>query len=157
MVGAVAAETIPPVDPDLANAAWDRTDPDVIDILDSVLSDYRADQTRVYLTGVSVGGLGTWYYASTYPERFAAIVPVVGYGTVEQAHAICEAGIPVWAFSGGRDPFVQTQHFFPAMNKLEQLGAEMRFTTEQDMFHDVWNRVYAGQDAYDWLLKHTKE
>jgi predicted peptidase len=157
MIGARAASAVPAMHPSIAKTMWDKADPDVINILNSVLADYQADDHRVYLTGVSLGGWGTWYYASQYPDKFAAIVPVVGYGTLEQAEVIGGAGIPVWAFSGGRDGTVPTPYFFPAMNRLEELGDEIRFTTEQDMSHDVWNRVYAGQDVYDWLLSHTKE
>jgi predicted peptidase len=157
MIGALAARAVPAMPPAIANTLWDKADPDVLNILDSVLADYQADDNRVYLTGVSLGGFGTWYYASQYPDKFAALVPVVGYGTLEQAEVIGSAGIPVWAFSGGRDAVVQTQYFFAAMNRLEELGDEIRFTTEQDMSHDVWNRVYARQDVYDWLLSHAKD
>ena len=125
-------------------------------LLDSVLLKFHADKDRVYLTGASMGGFGTWYYASKYPEKFAAILPVVGFPSVEQAEAVAKAGIPAWVFSGGRDPAVQTEYFFAGMNRMNELGAIMRFTTEQDMFHDVWNRVYAGEDAYNWLLKFKK-
>ena len=155
MRGAVAAKE--PASRQLAiETGWRKTDPDVISILDSVLAKYHADKDRVYLTGLSLGGYGTWYYASKYPEKFAAILPVVGFPSVEQAEAVARAGIPVWVFSGGRDPVVQTEYFFPGLNKMEELGAIMRFTTEQDMFHDVWNRVYSGEDVYNWLLQYRK-
>jgi predicted peptidase len=155
MRGAVAAETLPRDDL-LPATGWRKTDPDVITILDSVLLNYRADKDRVYLSGASIGGFGIWYYASRYPQKFAALLPVTGYPSVEQAEAVAKAGIPVWVFSGGRDPAVETAHFFPGMNKMDELGATIRFTTEQDMFHDVWNRVYAGEDVYNWLLQHKK-
>ena len=135
---------------------WKRTDPDVISILDSILKTYNADADRVYLSGASAGAFGIWYYSSVYPERFAALLPVVGYPSVEQAEAIANADIPVWIFSGGRDPAVKTKYFFVGMNRMDELGATMRFTTEQDMFHDVWNRVYAGDDVYNWLLQYRK-
>ena len=156
MRGAVPAET-PESDEFLTTAGWRKTDPDVISILDSVLQKYRADKDRVYLTGVSMGGFGAWYYASEYPEKFAALLPVVGYPSVEQAEVVAKAGIPVWVFSGGRDPAVETKYFFAGMNRMDELGATMRFTTEQDMFHDVWNRVYAGDDVYNWLLQYKKQ
>jgi predicted peptidase len=156
MTGAVAAETVPPPHLEIKDRMWDQADPDVIHILDFILEHYRADPQRVYLTGVSLGGYGTWHFASRYPKKFAAILPVVGFGTVEQAKIIAQAGIPVWAFSGGRDLTVQTQYFFPAMKKLDDLGANFRFTTEQDMAHDVWNRTYAREDVYHWLLQYRK-
>ncbi len=141
----------------LINTGWRRTDPDVIDILDSVLQAYKADPARVYIVGSSMGGFGASYYASRYPEKFAAMVPVVGFPLMDQAEAIARAKVPVWAFSGGRDPAVRTEHFFDVMNRIEELGSIMRFTTEQDMFHDVWNRVYAGDDVYNWLLQFEKQ
>lgn len=156
MVGAVATRILDE-DKAVTDSGWHNTDPDVITILDSVLADYSADTNRVYLTGLSMGGYGTWFYASKYPEKFAAIVPVVGYPTVEQAEAVAKANIPAWVFSGGRDPVVPTLYFFLGLNKFEEAGGEMRFTTEQDMFHDVWNRVYAGEDMYNWLLQHQKQ
>lgn len=156
MRGAVVAESLPS-DELLTSTGWRRTDPDLIGILDSVLLNYRADKNRVYLTGASMGGFGTWYFASKYPQAFAAIVPVVGYPSVEQAEAVAKAGIPAWVFSGGRDPAVPTGYFFAGMNRMDELGATMRFTTEQDMFHDVWNRVYAGEDVYNWLLQYKKQ
>ncbi len=155
MRGAVAAKS-PPDDRFLTKTGWRKTDPDVISILDSVLLNYHTDKNRVYLSGASMGGFGTWYYASKYPEKFAALLPVVGYPSVKQAEAIAKADIPAWVFSGGRDPAVETKYFFAGMNRMNELGATLRFTTEQDMFHDVWNRVYAGEDVYNWLLQYKK-
>ena len=155
MDGAVVAAS-PPDGRFLTKTGWRKTDPDLISILDSVLLEHRADKDRVYLSGASMGGFGTWYFASKYPEKFAAILPIVAYPSVQQAEAVAKAGTPVWVFSGGRDPAVETKYFFAGMNKMDELGANMRFTTEQDMFHDEWNRVYAGEDVYNWLLQYKK-
>lgn len=156
MVGQVAAGEVG-IDEVVEKNGWHKTDPDVITILDFVLSKFNADANRVYLTGLSMGGFGTWFYAAEYPERFAAILPIVGYPTVEQAEAVARSGIPAWCFSGGRDPVVPTKYFFLGMNKIEEAQGVMRFTTEQDMWHDVWNRVYTGEDVYHWLLQHKKK
>jgi len=156
MRGAAPAES-PPDERFVRTTGWRMGDPDVITILDSVLKNYHADKDRVYLSGASMGGFGTWYYASEYPEKFAALLPVVGFPSVEQAEAVAKAGIPVWVFSGGRDPAVETKYFFAGMNRMDELGANIRFTTEQDMFHDVWNRVYARDDVYNWLLQYKKQ
>ena len=140
----------------VVNTGWRRTDPDLVTILDLVLRDYRADPDRVYIAGSSMGAFGASYHASRYPDKFAAVVTVVGFPLPEEAEAIAAAGIPIWAFSGGRDPVVKTEYFFKVMNRVEELGSIMRFTTEQDMFHDVWNRVFAGEDVYNWLLQFDK-
>jgi dienelactone hydrolase len=157
MTGAVAEE--------LPNGAtgygpeqgWPELEADLLGILDDVLATRNGDPARVYLTGLSYGGFGTWYMGSKHPERFAAIVPIVGYGHPELMPAIAAAKLPVWCFAGGRDSSVRVKNFYAGLNRLESLGApELRFTIEEDMGHDTWARVYAGRDVYDWLLAHAK-
>jgi predicted peptidase len=136
---------------------WFELEADLLALLDDAVQSRRGDPTRVYLTGLSYGGFGTWYLASKHPERFAAIVPIVGYGHPELMPAIAAAKLPVWCFAGGRDSSVRVKNFYAGINRLEALGApEFRFTIEEDMGHDVWSRVYAGQDVYNWMLAHTK-
>ena len=139
-------------------SGWDRCEQEVLGIIDSVLDTYRADADRLYLTGLSYGGYGTWYLASHHPELFAAIAPVVGWGHPDLMPALADPPMPMWVFAGGRDGAVLTKHFFPGLNKLEELGhPNVRFTIHEDMNHDVWERVYGGQDLYDWLLLHRRE
>jgi pimeloyl-ACP methyl ester carboxylesterase len=156
MKGALAAElpsTSTPYGPPMG---WPELDADLLALLDDVLANYKGDPSRQYLTGVSYGGFGTWYVASKHPERFAAIVPVVGYGHPELMGPIAQARLPIWCFAGGRDSAVRTELFYPGLNRLEALGHEARFSIEADMGHDVWARVYAGNDIYDWMLAHHK-
>jgi predicted peptidase len=158
MSGAVAAE-LPSGSTGLGpEHGWFELESDLLAILDDVIAHRRGDPTRTYLTGLSYGGFGTWYLASKHPELFAAIVPIVGYGHPELMPSIAAAKLPVWCFAGGRDSSVRVKNFYAGLNQLEQLGApELRFTIEEDMGHDVWARVYAGRDVYDWLLAHRKE
>lgn len=136
---------------------WERVEQDLIYLLDYVKENYQSDQSRVYLSGLSYGGFGTWYMASKYPERFAAINPVVGWGHKDLMKPIAAAQLPVWCIAGGRDTTIQPQFFYPGLNELEKLGHKnVRFSIEVDMNHDVWSRVYAGQDIYDWLLSHQQ-
>ena len=135
---------------------WSELETDLIAIVDQVLSEYRGDPARQYLTGLSYGGFGTWYLGARHPDRFAALLPVVGYPHPEQAPAIASAKTPVWCFAGGRDRAVPLRYFYPGLNRLEELGHSCRFSIEADMGHDVWARVYAGQDVYDWLLRQAR-
>jgi predicted peptidase len=136
---------------------WNTIADEVMGMVDKVLSTYKGDPKRVYLTGLSYGGMGTWYLAAKHPEKFAAIAPVVGYGTPSMAPALAGAKLPMWVFAGGRDTVVPVKYFYPLLNKLEELGhADVRFTIESDMGHDTWIRVYGGQDLYTWLLSHSK-
>jgi len=134
---------------------WEERIDDVIMILKGVLEKYNGDSNRVYLTGLSYGGFGTWYIASQFPELFAAVAPIAGWGHSDFMKSIAEQKLPVWTFAGGRDIVIEKEYFFQGMNKLEEFGHdEVRFTIHEDMGHDVWKRVYAGSDLYDWFLEH---
>jgi predicted peptidase len=152
MTGAEADGAIP-LGPQGPPDGWERCEDEVMALLDRVLANYRTDPDRVYLTGLSYGGFGTWYLAARHPRRFAAIAPVVGWGHPDLAKPLAEARLPVWAFAGGRDPVVAVKYFFAGLNELERLGhPDVRFTVHEDVGHDVWERVYGGSDLYDWLL-----
>ncbi|WP_237066000.1 alpha/beta fold hydrolase [Microbulbifer guangxiensis] len=134
---------------------WEMVESDLLAMLEQVKQRYRADERRVYLTGLSYGGFGSWYMASRHPDRFAAVAPVVGWGHPELMAPIAESKVPVWVFAGGRDRTVEKSYFYAGVNRLEELGGEVRFTVHEDMSHDVWRRVYEGQDLYHWLLQHS--
>ena len=137
---------------------WNRVEDDLLSILNIVTTKYNADKNRIYLSGLSYGGFGTWYMASKHPELFAAINPIVGWGHPSLMEPIAKYKIPVWTFAGGRDNGDEkVEYFFKGLNKLEELGdPEVLFTIHEDMGHDTWKRVYAGEDIYSWLLKHSK-
>lgn len=133
---------------------WPLIENELLWMIDYVLKNYKADASRLYLSGLSYGGFGSWYMASKYPERFAAVAPVVGWGHPDLMNSIAQNQIPVWAFAGGRDPVVRTKYFYTGINKLESLGLkELRFTVHEDMGHDTWTRVYSGDDLYNWMLQ----
>jgi predicted peptidase len=134
---------------------WSQVEQDLIAMLNTVEATFRTDEQRTYLTGLSSGGMGTWFLASKHPQRFAAIAPVVGFGHPDLMEPIATNRTPVWAFAGGRDETVEAKYFYEAINRLEELGHEdVRFTVHEDMGHDVWRRVYGGDDIYTWLLSH---
>ncbi len=156
MQGAAPVEVMPHP-PEGPPDGWYRLENDLPAILDQVEQEFDADPDRVYLTGISYGGFGTWHIAGRHPQRFAAIAPVVGYGHPDGVAPIAEHRLPVWCFSGGRDMVVEPRYFYPALNRLEELGhTEVRFTSHEDMGHDAWVRIYAGQDLYDWMLQHSR-
>jgi predicted peptidase len=137
---------------------WNTIADELLAMIDNVLANHKGDPKRVYLTGLSYGGYGTWWIASKHPEKFAAIAPVVGFGSPSMAPALVAAKMPIWAFAAGRDATEnKVKYFYPLLNKLEELGhPDVRFTIEADMGHDAWVRVYASQDLYTWFLSHSK-
>ena len=148
-VPAVDMKEVPPLFPQ----GWEQVEQDLLDILLQVKQKFNTDSSRVYITGLSYGGVGTWYMASRHPELFAAMVPVVGWGHPSLMEPIAKHQLPVWTFAGGRDSSVVVELFYHGLNRLEQLGhKKVRFTVHEDMGHDAWTRVYSGDDVYTWLL-----
>ncbi|MDT0552484.1 prolyl oligopeptidase family serine peptidase [Urechidicola vernalis] len=138
-------------------SGWDHVDQDLIHMLDETLKNYNADNKRVYISGLSYGGFGTFHMASKFPERFAAMNPVVGWGTPEQMESIAKAQLPIWVFAAGYDTAVKWENFYVGLNKLKELGhKDVKFTIHEDLGHDAWKRIYGGWDIYAWLLENSK-
>jgi len=140
-----------------ASNGWNLVADDVKSILLSVHENHNTDADRVILSGISYGGVGTWQVGSFFPELFAALNPIVGFGHPDLVESIAEYNLPVWCFAGGRDFAVDKSHFYAGLNKLESLTqAPVRFTVHEDMGHDTWKRVYAADDIYSWMLNQKR-
>lgn len=136
---------------------WWVYERDVLDMLDETLRSCRTDPDRVYLTGLSYGGFGCWHLAATHPGRFAAVVPICGAARAGALPAIAKSELPIWVFTGGRDPVVRPEWVLESAARLEAAGhPDVRFTVHEDRGHDAWSRVYGGRDVYDWLLEHRR-
>lgn len=135
---------------------WDCVEQDLLQILNAVQSDLRIDSSRVYLSGLSYGGFGTWHLAARHPQRFAAIAPVCAWLHPQYVASLAAAAMPIWLFAGGRDSVITIDNFYLGMELLRQKGhSHARFTVHEDMEHDVWRRVYESNELYSWLLSHT--
>ena len=137
---------------------WNNVQDDLMNMIDNTLKNYKSDDKRVYLSGLSFGGFGTWHTASKHPDTFAAINPVVGYAFPDLIAPIAKAKLPIWNIAGGKDTAVPSEYFYIGINKLKELGHhKIRLTVHEDTDHvETWRRVYGGQDIYDWLLSHSK-
>ncbi len=124
-------------------------------LLDDLVSHYRIDENRIYLTGLSMGGFGTFSLADAYPERFAAIAPVCGGGDPKQAAGI--AHIPAWVFHGGQDKVVPVSRSQDMVDALKANAAKVEFTVYPEAGHDSWTETYDTPELYDWLLSHQRE
>lgn len=145
--------TVPALLPD----GWETAELDLLLILQQVQAKFHTDPTRLYLTGISYGGFGSWFMASQHPQLFAAVAPVVGWGHPDLMPPIAQAQTPLWVFAAGRDSAINKDYFYPGIETLRQLGHyNVRFSMLEQAEHDAWRQVYAGQDLYDWLLQHQK-
>lgn len=130
-------------------------DPDELNaLLNSIERQYRVDRDREYLTGISMGGYGTWALATAQPKRFAAIAPICGGGDVTRAPLI--AKVPTWVCHGDKDPSVPFQRSVDMVAALESAGGHPTFTRVEGGYHDVWTQFYLRDDFYDWLLKQKR-
>lgn len=124
-------------------------------LLDSIMADYRIDPDRVYLTGLSMGGFGTWSWAIHNPERFAAIAPMCGGGDASRADRL--KNVPIWVFHGEKDPTVKIQRDEEMVDAVKKAGnKDVKFTRYPDLGHDCWTVSYANPELYDWLLEHQR-
>lgn len=126
----------------------------LIHLLDKVESQYRVDTTRVYLTGLSLGGEGTWSLAIAYPERFAAIAPVCGDGNPLRISRL--KNVPVWAFHGAKDKVVPLSEEEEMVDALKACGGDVKFTVYPDLGHNAWTVTYNNEELYQWFLSHKK-
>lgn len=129
-------------------------------LLDLVQARYAVDPHRLYLTGFSMGGFGTWEFSLTYPRRFAAIAPVAG-GYIFQSpvvpDAICDLKtLPVWVFHGGQDTTVLPDQSVNLVNALKACRGNVHFTYYADANHNTTAvRAYSDPQLYEWLAAQT--
>ncbi len=119
-----------------------------------VIDRYRVDRDRVYLTGVSSGGLATWAIAANQPHLFAAIAPVASWGYVDEVKRISH--VPVWAFHGGNDIFVPVGSVQPLIDAHRAAGGEAKLTVYKGVGHEAWEKAYPDAALYDWFLEHQR-
>jgi predicted peptidase len=123
-------------------------------LLDDVMKRYSVDEDRVYLTGLSMGGYGTWDMAMSYPDRFAAIAPICGGSTSWKARRIKH--IPTWIFHGAKDPVVPVRNGQEMYDAMKAAGADVKITIYPEAQHDSWTVTYDNPELYTWFLSHKR-
>ncbi len=123
--------------------------------IDAICTEWNADMTRVYLTGISMGGFGTWIMAIRYPEFFAAIVPICGGGMPWAGSAIKD--LPIWAFHGDADGVVKPENSIDMVNAVNAAGGAAKLTLSPGVGHDSWTETYDNPEVWQWLLEQKKK
>jgi predicted peptidase len=140
--------------PQSQKRSWRAGSPDAeraLRILAEVDKQYRVDPKRTYLTGLSMGGYGTWSLALADPQRWAAIVPICGGGDPKQAAKIKD--IPCWCFHGGADPTVNVERSRSMIQALKAAGGDPKYTEFAGVKHNSWDKAYATPDLFTWLAQ----
>ncbi|NBO91098.1 MAG: phospholipase [Planctomycetia bacterium] len=126
----------------------------VLGILTELKAEFKIDPKRVYVTGLSMGGFGTWDLIARHPELFAAGVPICGGGDPSQAAKI--APVPVWVFHGAKDKVVVVQRSREMVEALKKAGAMPKYTEYPQAEHDSWTASYSDPKLMDWLFAQKK-
>jgi predicted peptidase len=126
-----------------------------IAILDEVCMQYKTDKKRIYLTGLSMGGMGAWSHAIKSPERWAAIVPICGRGDTTAAEMIKD--LPCWCFHGDADNAVKVEGSRSMIDAIKKAGGNPKYTEYAGVGHNSWVKAYDTDELYEWMLKQVKK
>jgi predicted peptidase len=128
-------------------------------ILEQVEKEYTVDPKRVYLTGLSMGGFGTWSLAAAMPDKWAAIVPICGgvRGNTQKEVAEKIKDLPTWAFHGDADMAVKVEGSRDMIAAIKKAGGDPKYTEYPGVGHNSWDKAYDTDELYDWLLKQKKK
>ncbi len=139
--------------------AWSETpsslEKTIIELVDQLVKEKNIDPDRIYLMGLSMGGIGTWEMAAHYPDRFAALAPICGAGDPSQAAKIKD--IPSWIFHGADDPVISPEQSRQMVMALKKLGAHPIYTEFEGVKHNSWDYAFDENPfVYDWLFSQRK-
>ncbi len=124
-------------------------------LVDRITDNYSVDTERVYLTGLSMGGYGSWAMGAAYPDTFAAAVPICGGGQpFSMARKLVT--VPIWAFHGAKDSVVPLKESEQMVEAVRRAGGNAKLTVYPEANHDSWTATYDNPELYTWLLKHKK-
>jgi predicted peptidase len=122
----------------------------VIQAIQEVAAGHRVDESRIYLTGLSMGGFGSWDLASRHPDWFAAVVPICGGGQPENAEKL--AHVPIWAFHGTADAVVPEQASLKMIKAIRRAGGRPAYTSLEGVGHGSWHFAYGPHGAMEWMF-----
>jgi predicted peptidase len=126
-----------------------------LDLVTALEKEFSIDPNRLYITGLSMGGYGTWDIITRNPDLFAAAVPVCGGGDPSQAEKI--AKLPIWVFHGAKDPLVKPERSREMVEALKKAGGKPKYTEYPDVGHDSWVKAYQDADMMKWLFKQKRK
>ena len=144
----------------IASPQCPRTDlwwkPEIVTgLVDDLLQKHPIDPDRVYLTGLSQGGFGTWATAAQYPDKFAAVAPICGGGKPEWAKKY--GSLPIWNFHGDADKVVPVRLSRVMVEAIKKAGGKIKHTEYPGAGHDSWTKTYRNPKLYEWFLSHSKK
>jgi len=135
------------------NANWGILFDELYELLQNIKEQYKVNKKKVYLTGFSMGGFGTWAFSVKHTDEFAAIAPICG-GIQNKNDVVKLKNTPVWTFHGMKDKVVPIDATQRLVDLLKDCGGDIKFTKYPDLKHDSWTETYNNLELYNWLLKY---
>ena len=135
-----------------AGKFWGCYTESLLAFLDYICETLPIDKERVYLTGLSMGGTGTWMLAMAASERFAAIAPVCGSGIFWYGEALAKT--PIFIYHGDCDKIVPVQNSIEMLTSVNRHGGNAQIKILYGVEHNAWDVAYSGDELYSWLLSH---
>lgn len=127
----------------------------VLELLDTMIKELPIDTKRIYLTGLSMGGFGTWDLISRHPEKFAAAVPICGGGDPKQADKLVK--MPIWVFHGAKDTAVKVERSRDMVEAIKKAGGNPKYTEYPNEAHASWVPAYKDEEMFKWLFAQKRE
>lgn len=122
-----------------------------IELVKKLISEERVDKKRIYITGLSMGGMGTFEAVYRYPKLFAAAAPICGGGDATH-YSRKAAKVPFWIFHGDKDVVVNVKESQAMVTKLKSLKAKVKYTEYPGVNHNSWDNAFAEPDFMGWLF-----
>ncbi|HVJ44874.1 MAG TPA: prolyl oligopeptidase family serine peptidase [Luteolibacter sp.] len=129
----------------------------VLALVDDFSKSHPVDLKRLYITGISMGGFGTWFILGQHPDKFAAALPICGGGDPAPEIVSKFKDVPVWTFHGDKDPTVPVAATLDLVAALEKAGGKPKLTVYPGVQHDSWTQTYADPEPLRWLLSQRKK
>ncbi|MBR2432527.1 MAG: dienelactone hydrolase family protein [Clostridia bacterium] len=129
---------------------WNQLIFDTRELLLKIADEYGADKKKISVTGMSMGGFGTWEMGMQFPELFSALAPICGGGMAWRTPAL--KGKPIWAFHGDADNVVAISTSMDMVNGARKNGADVKFTIFNNVMHNSWDPAYLETKVIDWLI-----
>ncbi|MBQ8232216.1 MAG: prolyl oligopeptidase family serine peptidase [Lachnospiraceae bacterium] len=133
---------------------WGCYTESLIAFLEDMIATHAVDEDRVYLTGLSMGGTGTWMLAMACPEKFAAIAPICGSGICWYGEALKD--VPVYAYHGDADEIVPVTESVNMVARVNAGGGNAQVKICYGVGHDAWEEAYKGDELWKWMLAHRR-
>lgn len=135
---------------------WEDQDEMVMAILQKSEKEYKIDKSRLYLTGLSQGGHGTWALGAKHADVFAAIAPCCGWSDKETAEKLAKAKMPIWTFHGDADQAVNVERSIEMEKWIKEAGGDCKLTIYPGVGHNSWDKAYREENLAAWFLEHRK-